>query len=99
VLHALWMGEVLKLDAKGFAEVYSLHAPSGVRGVPDWVVTDLATEGLIERGSKHPYGKRFFEFQLTDAGLKHLGKPTKAEATKVELVNGPDVRKAKRGKR
>jgi hypothetical protein len=37
--------------------------------------------------------------EFTDAGLKHLGKPTKAEAMKVELVNGPDVRKVGRRKR
>jgi hypothetical protein len=91
VLHALWMGEVLKANA--------IYGPSGQREVPEVVVAELVCSGLIERGSKHPYGKRFFEFQLTDAGLKHLGKPTKAEAMKVELVSGPDVRKPKRGKR
>ena len=53
-------------------------------------VNQLKIAGLVQ-------GRTTLE--LTDAGLKHLGKPTKAEAAKVELVSGPDVRKPKRGKR
>lgn len=65
--------------------------------VPNEILQELSAGGFIAQISSNPMGNGYGWWQLTDEGLRRIGRPTKAEMSKLEVV-GVDNRKVRKAR-